>query len=62
MKNINCPYYLTCHFFNIKEMSPHSRYLEDKFCFDVPERCEIYKKKSLGKPVPITLWPMGQVI
>jgi hypothetical protein len=62
MKEITCPYYMSCSFFNIKVMSHHSRNLEEKFCFDAPERCQIYKRKSRGEPVPITLWPIGQVI
>ena len=62
MKEINCPYYLTCHFHNITEMTPNNRYLEEIFCIGVPEKCEIYKRKSFGKPIPITLWPTGQIV
>jgi hypothetical protein len=35
--------------------------LKGIYCLKVYNRCEIYRRRSEGKPVPKGLWPNGQV-
>ena len=60
-KESDCLYQLDCHFYTIKEMTPNSEQLKKLYCYNMPKGCRIYKTKSSGKPVPITLWPTGQL-
>ena len=57
-----CMYHLACHFYNIGEMTPSSQVLKERYCMQRPDKCRICQRKSLGKPVPITLWPNGNIL
>lgn len=56
-----CPYRKTCHFYNMHNMSPHLEGLRQRFCIEWPGMCKIYKAKSAGRSMPITLWPHGML-
>ena len=57
----NCDYRKTCHFYNMKNMTPANKRLKELCCIERPLKCEIYKAKAVGKPVSITLWPTGKL-
>jgi len=56
-----CDYRKTCHFFNMKNMTPANKRLKEIYCIEWPQKCAIYQAKATGKPVPITLWPTGKL-
>ena len=57
----SCEYRQTCHFYQMKQMTPHSKRLKELYCIEWPQKCEIYQAKAMTKPVPITLWPTGKL-
>lgn len=57
----NCKYRMTCHFYNMKNMTPHSKRLKELYCIVWPGKCAIYQAKATGGPVSITLWPTGRL-
>lgn len=57
----NCRFRQACHFYNIRQMTPHSARLKEAYCVEWPEKCAIYVAKATGKPVSITLWPAGKL-
>jgi hypothetical protein len=57
----NCKFRSTCHFFNIKSMTPANKRLKEIYCIEWPQKCTIYQAKIRGKPVSITLWPTGKL-
>ncbi len=56
-----CQYLSTCHFFNIKTMTPVNKRLKEIYCIEWPQKCAIYEAQATGKPVSITLWPTGKL-
>ncbi len=56
-----CRFRETCHFYNIKTLTPHNENLIEIYCVAWPEKCKIYDQKSRAKTVPITLWPTGPI-
>jgi hypothetical protein len=56
-----CKFQGNCHFYNMKEMNAGNLLLKERYCDQWPEKCAIYQYKSLGKPIPITLWPTGKL-
>ena len=57
----DCDYRKTCHFYNVKNMTPSNKRLKEIYCIEWPQKCAIYQAKSMGKPVSITLWPTGKL-
>ena len=57
----DCEYRKTCHFYSMKNMTPNSRKLKGLYCIEWAQKCAIYKAKTGGKPVSITLWPTGKL-
>jgi len=57
----NCEYREACHFYNMKQMTLHSKRIRELYCIKWPQKCAIYQAKATGKPVPITLWPTGKL-
>ena len=56
-----CEYRKTCHFFNMKNMTPENKRIRDFHCIEWPEKCEIHRARVLNMPVSITLWPTGKI-
>ncbi len=57
----NCPDRKTCHFYNMKNMTPANKRLVEIYCIEWPQKCVIYQAKATGKPVSITMWPTGKL-
>ena len=57
----DCEYRDTCHFYNIKNMTPANKRLKEIYCIEWPQKCVINQAKATGKPVSITLWPTGKL-
>jgi hypothetical protein len=57
----DCEYRQTCHFWNIKQMTPANKRLKDIYCIEWPQKCAIYQAIAMGKQVSITLWPTGKL-
>ncbi len=57
----DCEYRVTCHFYNMKNMTPANKGLKEIYCIEWPQKCAIYQARATGKPVPITLWPRGKL-
>ncbi len=57
----NCEYRKTCHFYNMKNMTPANKRLKEIYCIEWPQKCAIYEAKATAKPVSITLWPTGKL-
>ena len=57
----DCGYRNTCHFYNMKNMTPSNKRLKELYCTEWPQKYVIYQAKAVGKPVSITLWPMGKL-
>lgn len=56
-----CQYRGKCHFYGIKKMTPDNLRLRELYCLEWPEKCAIFQQKRVGKPVSITLWPVGEL-
>ena len=57
----DCEYRQTCHFWNIKQMTPANKRLKEIYCIEWPQKCAIYRAIVMGNPVSITLWPTGKL-
>jgi len=57
----DCEYRKTCHFYNMKNMTPGNRRLKEIYCIEWPQMCAIYQARSLGEQFSITLWPTGKL-
>ena len=57
----DCKYRKTCHFYQMKQMTQHSKRIRALYCIEWPQKCAIYQAKATGKPVTITLWPTGKL-
>jgi hypothetical protein len=47
----------TCHFYNMKSMTPGNKRLKEIYCIEWPEKCAIYQQNAAGKSVPTTPLP-----
>jgi len=56
-----CQYRSTCHFYNMKNMTPANKRLREIYCIECPQKCAINQAKVLRIPVTITLWPTGKL-
>jgi hypothetical protein len=57
----DCEYRKTCHFYNMKNMTPANKRLKELYCLEWPLKCAINQAKAVGRPVSITLWPTGKL-
>ena len=57
----DCEYRKTCHFYNMKNMTPANKRLKELYCLEWPLKCAINQAKMMGRPVSITLWPTGKL-
>jgi hypothetical protein len=57
----DCEYRKICHFYNMKNMTQANKRLKELYWIEWPQKCAIYQAKATGKPVPITLWPTGNL-
>ena len=57
----DCEYRKTCHFYNMKNMTPANKRLKELYCLEWPLKCAINQAKTMGRPVSITLWPTGKL-
>jgi hypothetical protein len=56
-----CDFRETCHFFNLKTLTPGNSQLKKIYCIQGPKKCAIYQAKASGRTVLITLWPSGEL-
>ena len=44
----DCEYRKTCHFYNIKQLTPANRRLKEIYCIEWPKKCAIYQARYTG--------------
>ena len=53
----NCEYRKTCHFYNMKNMTPANKRLKEIYCIEWPQEYAIDQQNVAGESVSTTLWP-----